>query len=58
MMWLVLDIYSIRNQSTIGPHRLVDFTIPLGETPLAADVNLKQSFAIKDIHTVTILRAL
>ena len=42
MMWLVLDIHSIWNQSTIGPHRLVDFTIPLGKAPFAADVYLKQ----------------
>lgn len=54
MVWLVLDAYSIWNESTISPHWLILLTIPLGETPLAANMNLKQSFPenIQSCHSV------
>jgi len=49
-MWLVLDTHTVWYQSAVSPHWLVVIAIPLGETPLAADVNLKQSFAITIKH--------
>jgi len=43
MVWLVLNIATVWNKTTIRSHRLVLVTLPLGESPFATDVYLLTS---------------
>ena len=50
VLWHVLDVGAIVDQTTFGLHVLVNLTVPLGESPLLGNEDLQQKQEHVDLH--------